>query len=300
MKKRADKKPETRKKRQIDLFPYILLLPTFIGITVFSFWPFLKTVICSFSVTDEFGNWIRFEGTYFWKELFVGEAGLFGEMMKNTIVFATMNFVFTFTVGMILALICVKKGKFRRVYQTIYALPIAISSATASIMCAFLFTGNGGLFNTWLGVDIDWLKDQRTAIWVLSIITSWSHVGYAFLLLLAGFRGVSEDIQEAAIVDGAGGFTRAIKIMIPMASPQIFFVVFTNILTAIKTFTQIRLLTRGGPRDATRTLMYQIYNKGAELGEYEYACCASVVMFLLIFFITRIQFKFEDKFVHYQ
>ena len=288
------------KKRKIDLLPYLLILPTFVGITIFSFWPFLKTVICSFSVTDQFGEWIRWEGLYFWKELFVGEKGLFGTMMLNTIVFAIMNFVFTFTAGLMLALLCVKKGKFRKVYQTIYALPIAISSATASIMCQFIFRGNGGLMNVWTGIDIDWLKDERTALLILSIITSWAHVGTAFLLLLAGFRGVSEDIQEAAIVDGAGGFTRAVKIMIPMASPQIFYVVFTNILTAIKTFTQIRLLTFGGPRDATRTLMYQIYVKGADAGEYEYACCASVVMFLLIFIITRIQFKFEDKLVHYQ
>ena len=71
------------KKKKIDLLPYVLLIPTFVGITVFSFWPFLKTVICSFSVTDEFGNWIRWEGTYFWKELFVGEEGLFATMMKN-------------------------------------------------------------------------------------------------------------------------------------------------------------------------------------------------------------------------
>lgn len=288
------------KKKKIDLLPYVLLIPTFVGITVFSFWPFLKTVICSFSVTDEFGNWIRWEGTYFWKELFVGEEGLFGTMMKNTLLFATMNFVFTFAMGMILALLCVKRGKFRRLYQTIYALPIAISSATASIMCQFIFKGNGGLMNVWTGIDLDWLKDERTALLILSIITSWSHVGTAFLLLLAGFRGVSEDVQEAAIVDGAGAFTRAVKIMIPMASPQIFFVVFTNILTAIKTFTQIRLLTYGGPMDATRTLMYQIYCKGADAGEYEYACCASVVMFLIIFIVTRVQFAFEDKLVHYQ
>jgi len=288
------------KKKKIDLLPYVLLIPTFVGITVFSFWPFLKTVICSFSVTDEFGNWIRWEGTYFWKELFVGEEGLFATMMKNTLLFATMNFVFTFAMGMILALLCVKRGKFRRLYQTIYALPIAISSATASIMYQFIFKGNGGLMNVWTGIALDWLKDERSALLILSVITSWCHAGTAFLLLLAGFRGVSEDVQEAAIVDGAGAFTRAVKIMIPMASPQIFFVVFTNILTAIKTFTQIRLLTYGGPMDATRTLMYQIYCKGADAGEYEYACCASVVMFLIIFIVTRVQFAFEDKLVHYQ
>lgn len=280
--------------------PYILMLPTLIGVTVFSFYPFLKTVVNSFSVTDQYGEWIKWSGTYFWKILIESENGLFWKMLSTTMLFAVMNFVLTFVMGMILALLCVKRSRFSRFYQTIYALPIAISSVAASVMCQFIFKGNGGLMNVWLGIDIDWLRDERTALLILSVITSWSHMGTAFLLLFAGFRGVSEDVQEAAIVDGAGAFTRAVKIMIPMASPQIFYVVFTNILTAIKTFTQIKLLTGGGPNDATRTLMYQIYLKGSTLGEYEYACCASIVMFLIIFVITRIQFRFEEKLVHYQ
>lgn len=280
--------------------PYMLMLPTLLGVTVFSFYPFLKTIISSFSITNQFGEWIKWAGTYFWKFMIESENGLFWKMLGTTMIFAVLNFILTFFTGMILALLCVKRSRFSKFYQTIYALPIAISSVAASVMCQFIFKGNGGLMNVWTGIDLDWLKDERVALLILSIITSWSHVGTAFLLLFAGFRGVSEDVQEAAIVDGAGAFTRAVKIMIPMASPQIFYVVFTNILTAIKTFTQVKLLTGGGPNDSTRTLMFQIYVKGSQLGEYEYACCASIVMFLLIFIITRVQFKFEEKLVHYQ
>lgn len=298
--KRVDATASIQTKGWKKLLPYMLMTPTLLGITVFSFYPFLRTVLSSFSFTNQFGEWIKWAGTYFWEILFTSENGLFWKMISVTLLFALMNFVFTFFTGMILALLCVKRSRLSKFYQTIYALPIAISSVAASVMCQFIFKGGGGLMNVWLGNDIDWLRDESTALIVLSIITSWSHVGTAFLLLFAGFRGVSEDVQEAAIVDGAGAFTRAVKIMIPMASPQIFYVVFTNILTAIKTFTQVKLLTGGGPNDSTRTLMYQIYYKGSTLGEYEYACCASIVMFLLIFVITRVQFKLEDKLVHYQ
>lgn len=296
----GDVRTTSQRKGWKKFLPYILMTPTLVGITVFSFYPFLKTIISSFSVTNQFGEWIKWAGTYFWKYMIESENGLFWKMIGTTLIFAVMNFVLTFFTGMILALLCVKRSRFSKFYQTIYALPIAISSVAASVMCQFIFKGNGGLMNVWTGIDVDWLKDERVALLILSIITSWSHVGTAFLLLFAGFRGVSEDVQEAAIVDGAGAFTRAVKIMIPMASPQIFYVVFTNILTAIKTFTQVKLLTGGGPNDSTRTLMFQIYVKGSQLGEYEYACCASIVMFLLIFIITRVQFKFEEKLVHYQ
>ena len=282
------------------LLPYLFLIPTFAGITIFGFYPFIKTMISSFSFTDQYGEWLKWAGTYFWKKLFTYESNLIWKMLGSTFLFSGMNFVFTFSAGLFLALLCVKKGRLNRLYQTVYALPIAISSVAASVMWGFIFKGNGGLMNTWLGVDTDWLRDERTAIVVVSIITSWCHVGTSFLLLLAGFRSVPMDVQEAAMLDGASSFTRAVKILIPMASPQIFFVVFTNILSAIKTFTQIRMLTFGGPQNSTRTLMFEIYYKGIELGEYEIACCLSILMFLIVFLVTRIQFLFEKKLVHYQ
>ncbi len=288
------------KKKKISLLPYLFLLPTFLGIAIFGFYPFLKTIISSFSFTDQYGEWLKWAGTYFWKGMVTSENGLFWKMLKTTLLFAGMNFLFTFTTGMILALLCVKRGKFSRLYQTIYALPIAISSVAASVMWGFIFKGNGGLMNTWIGVNTDWLMNEKTALLVVSIITSWTHLGTSFLLLFAGVRGVSEDVQEAAMLDGANGFMRAIKVLIPMASPQIFFVVFTNILSAIKTFTQIKMLTSGGPVNSTRTFMYDLYYRGIVLGEYESACCVSIVMFLIIFLITRIQFLFEKKFVYYQ
>ena len=289
-----------KKQKLTILLPYLFLIPTFAGIAVFGFYPFLKTIISSFSLTDQYGEWIKWAGTYFWKKMTTYESGIFWKMLGTTLMFSGLNFLFTFSAGMFLALLCVKKGKMNRLYQTIYALPIAISSVAASVMWSFIFKGNGGLMNTWLGVGTDWLRNEDTALVVVSFITSWCHVGTSFLLLLAGFRSVPMDVQEAAMLDGASYVTRAFKILIPMASPQIFFVVFTNILSAVKTFTQIRMLTFGGPQDATRTLMFEIYYKGIELGEYESACCLSIVMFLIIFIITRIQFLFEKKLVHYQ
>lgn len=281
----------------VTMLPYMLIAPTLLSICIFSFYPFVKTIVSSFSFTDEYGNWIKWSGTTFWKMLF--GSGDIWELLEVTLVFAVMNFVMTVGVSMFLALLCVKKTKLSRIYQTMFALPMAIASATASIVFKFILNGDGGLLNSWLGTNIDWLKNGDTALWTIAVVTTWCHVGHTYLLLMAGFRGVSEDVQEAAIVDGAGSFTRAIKIMIPIASPQIFYVVFLNILSALKTFTQIRLLTAGGPAGKTTTVMYAIYNRILK-GEYEYACCLSIIMFLVIFIVTRIQFATENKLVHYE
>lgn len=281
----------------VTILPYALIAPTLLSICIFSFYPFIKTIFSSFSFTDEFGNWIKWAGTTFWKMMFT--SGNLTEMLKTTLIFAIMNFTMTVGISMFLALLCVKRSRLAKVYQTLFALPMAIASATASIVFKFILNSEGGLLNTWLGTDIDWLNSTKTALWMIAIVTTWCHVGHTYLLLLAGFRGVSADVQEAAVIDGAGSFARAIRIMIPIASPQIFYVVFFNIISALKTFTQIRLMTAGGPAGSTTTLMYGIYVRILK-GEYEYACCLSIIMFLVIFLFTRIQFATEKKTVHYQ
>ena len=286
-----------RKTINTKVLPYILLLPTFVGIVIFSFYPFARTIINSFSFTTEYGEWIKWAGTYFWEMMF--HSADFWPILGRTMIFAIMNFTITFGIAMVLALLSAKRTRYGRIYQTLFALPMAVASATSSVAWRFILRGDGGLLNSWLGTDIGWLTEPSTALWLVAFVTSWSHVAHSYLFLLAGFRGVSEDVQEAAIVDGAGGITRAVKIMIPMASPQIFFVLFLNILMAIKTFTQIKLLTGGGPAGTTKTLLYESYVR-IEHGEYEYACCISIILFLVIFLVTRIQFLFEKKMVHYQ
>lgn len=288
-----------KKSLGVKILPYLLIFPVCLSVALFSFYPFVKTIVSSFSVTDEFGGWIRWAGTTFWQMIVESKTNDFGKMVRTTLIFAVMNFTMTLSLAGVLAFLTTKRTRVSKIYQTLFALPMAVASATASIVWKFILNSEGGLLNTWLGTNIEWLNDPKIAIWMVSIVTAWCHLGHSYLFLLAGFRGVSADVQEAAIVDGAGRLTRAFRIMIPMASPQIFFVVFTNIISALKTFTQINLLTNGGPAGATSTLMYGIYWRQYK-GEYEAACCLSLVLFLVIFLITRIQFLSEKKFVHYQ
>ena len=287
-----------KKKKKVRALPYLLMLPTFVGAALFSFYPFYKTILSSFSFTNEFGEWQSWSGTTYWNMMFT-DAG-FIQILKFTLLLAVVVFIGTFGFAMLLALLTTKRTNLGKAVQMLYALPIAIAHATSSVIWLFIFKSDGGLLNSWLGTDISWTTNKDTAFWVVSVVTIWTHISGSFLYLLAGFRGVSEDIQEAAIVDGANGFTRAVKIMLPMASPQIFYVLFLNIIGAMECFTQAKLLTGGGPAGSTTTLMYEIYLRAIRYGEYEYACCLSIVLFLIIFLLTRIQFLCEKKFVFYQ
>ena len=290
--------PVKRKKHKISPLPYFLLLPSLILAIAFSFYPFAKTIISSLSITTATGEWIRWAGFDNWKMLLSGER--FWKVLRTTFKFAGLNLVLTFSWAMILALIADWKGRGKRLVQTLFSLPMAIASAPAAAVWKFIFRMDGGLLNSLLGTNIPWLESTETALFCVAFVTSWTHMASSFVLLLAGFKNVSGDLLEAATLDGANGFIKTIKIKIPIASPQIFYVLFINIITAFRTFTQINLLTTGGPGGSTTTLMYEVFYNANQGGLFELACCDAVVMFLIIFVATRIQLLCEKKMVHYQ
>lgn len=288
-----------KRKRKIPVTPYLLLLLPLISVCTFSVYPFIKTIISSFSRTTEVGSWLSWVGFENWKMVFEDRA--FWQVIGNTFLFAAVNLLVSLVVSMSFALLadgC--RGKGRRLVQTLYALPLIIATAPTALIWRFLYRREGGLINMLLGTDLAWLQDGRTALIAVAVTTAWSQIALSFILLLAGFRNVSDELLEAATLDGANAFTKAVKIKIPIASPQIFYVVFLKIISSFKAFGQIRVLTEGGPAGATTTLMYKVYERGTVSGYFELACCYSILLFIIIFVATRIQFLLEKKFVHYQ
>lgn len=286
-------------KKKVQALPYLLLIVPMMLLVVFCFYPFVKTIVSSFSYTTEVGQWLGWAGLDNWK--MVLEDNDFKMIFGNTWKFAAVILVISLTGSMMFALLadgCRRKG--RRLVQILYALPMVIASAPTSIIWKFIYRKEGGILNTILGMDVAWLLEADTALVAVAVVTAWSQIASSFLLLLAGFRNVPDELLEAATLDGASNFTKAIKIKIPIASPQIFYVIFLKIVTAFKAFGQIRLLTAGGPVGNSTTLMYKVYERGTVGGYFEIACCYSIILFLTIFIVTRIQFMMEKKFVHYQ
>lgn len=287
------------KKKKVRLTPYLLLLLPLTLVGTFSYYPFVKTIISAFSKTTEVGQWLGWADLENWKIVFNDKG--FWQVIRNTVVFAAVVLTGSLTISITLALLadgC--RGKGRRLIQTLYALPLVIASAPASLIWKFMYRGQGGILNALMGTEIEWLIQPNTALIAVAIVTAWGSSASGMILLLAGFKGVSDDLLEAATLDGAGPIMQAFKIKIPIASPQIFYVVFLKIITAFKAFAQIKLLTSGGPAGASTTLMYKIYERGTASGYFELACCYSILLFVIIFATTRIQFMMEKKLVHYQ
>ncbi|MCL2319067.1 MAG: sugar ABC transporter permease [Treponema sp.] len=282
--------------------PYLLLLPCMFIFVVFVFVPFAKTIIYSFSLTNSRGvpvEWVGFEN---YLKLVTNVRFL--QSLKLTLIFAPMVGLPTLIVAYFLAAMANEKTRHKtaaRFYETMFSLPMAIASAPAAVIWFMIMSsGKSGILNFILGTEIRWLLDSRYALMSVAIVTVWLNLGTSFIFLLTGFRNVPEEIIEGARIDGAGYFRRLFRIITPVASPQIFFVVFLNIIISFQAFAQIRLLTQGGPSYATNVLVYTIYQAAIRDSRFETAFAQSMVLFLIILIMTILQFKAERRTVYYQ
>ena len=277
--------------------PYLLLIPTFFFLIVFTFYPFLRSIYLSFFVTTPSGQPGAFVGLKNYVRILTSDS--FKNTMVVTFKYAGIVCVGTFSVAMFFAFLCVEKVKGSRIYQTMFAIPIALASAPVAAICLYLLSING-LLNNLIGTEIAWLSTKETALYALAVCACWANLGTSFIFLLVGFRNVPDDLVESATLDGASYWKKFVNIYVPIASPQIFFVVFLNILNSYKSFALIKILVGTGPAESTNVLVHALYSNAFARGRFETACVYAMVLCLVIFLTTRIQFILEKKVVHYQ
>ena len=278
--------------------PFLYLIPAFAVFMIFVFYPFVKTIILSLSQTNLRGEIKSFVGLENFIELFQSP-----EFYSSIIV--TFKFVFlvatpSVIIGFVLALLANNKLKGNRIYELMFSLPMAIASAPAAAIWTMIFHPTNGVLNFVLGQEIGWLTDPRYALISVTVVTTWLNLGLNFIFLTTGLRNIPTELLESSAIDGANFFHKLKNIIIPMVSPQMFLVIFMNLINAFQAFGQIKLLTQGGPGDSTNVLVHSIYREAFFNGRFETACTQALVLFVIMMIVTLLQFKFEKKGVHYQ
>jgi multiple sugar transport system permease protein/sn-glycerol 3-phosphate transport system permease protein len=229
---------------------------------------------------------------------------VFRSGLVATGLFALFTVPVSIGLGLVLAVMLNQKLRAIGFFRTTMASTIAVSAAVGSIIWLLLFNPSVGLLNYLLSLTgihgPQWLIQPNVAIIAVSITTIWLVLGTNVIVLLAGLQSVPEDIYEAAHLDGAKGVRLFTRITVPMVSPSLFFLLVVDSVQVLQAFTQIHLLTRGGPVDATRVLVYSIYLDAFQNFQFGYASAQAVVLFLLVLGLTLIQFRFVESRVHYQ
>jgi len=288
---------KTKKRLKIKLEPYVFLLPSLLIFGLFVYYPFFKTLYMSFGLTNARGEFQEFIGLQNYIEIFTSS-----DFINSLIV--TMEFVIITTIpsiliGLALALLANNKVKGLGISKVMFAIPIAVSSASAAIIWRIIFHPSIGMLNNILKTNIGWLLDPHWALLSVAFVTIWMNAGVNFIFIFAGLKNVPQEILESSSIDGARYFTKLFKIIIPMISPTLFFMVFMDVMNAFQSFGQVNILTNGGPGDSTNVLVFSIYREAFFNGRFDTASAQSIILFIIMFVIAMIQFSYEKRGVHY-
>lgn len=147
-----------RRLGRVKPLPYVLIFPAMALFTLFTFYPFIKTIVLSFALTNKQGNFTQWVGPDNWIRVLTKDS--FWDVVAVTLKMAAINLFFTFIVAMIFALMATKKVRFSKVYQTMYALPMAIASSPAAAIFLFIYRQKNGLLNNILGTEIAWTNEM--------------------------------------------------------------------------------------------------------------------------------------------
>lgn len=213
------------------------------------------------------------------------------------------NFFFTLVivplqggVALLLALLVNQKLKGRNFFRTIYFSPVVTSMVVISIVWTFLYDKNVGLMNQFLKTlsfgalgPVDWLGNPSTAMLAIIIMSAWQGAGFQMVLFLAGLQEIPEQLFEAASIDGANAWQKFVHVTLPGLRNVLVFVLISITIAAFQLFTQVFVMTNGGPRDATSTVVFDIVQQGFREQNIGSASAISVFFFLLILAISLVQ-----------
>ncbi len=281
--------------------PYVLILPVFLFMGIFIFFPVLYSLILSFQEYRIGFVSSEFVGLKNYCELF--SSYKFPNALKNTLILTGTTSILNAGLGLFLALhlSSIRNGKL--FYQTLFFIPVTTTLAAMAVVWRFMFHTEFGVMNqvlTTFGLQkVSWLQIDGTAMLVVIGLTVWSSFGYALVLFLAGFAGIPRSLIEAAAIDGAGPFIRFRDIILPLISPTTIFVFVVMTVRSLESFDVIRVLTDGGPATATQTLSHLLYQEGFLFFRTGFASAVAIMFFLLSLGISRIQLAAE-KWVHYE
>jgi multiple sugar transport system permease protein len=285
------------------LVAYLFILPTFVGFFAFTLGPMVVSLGLSAFEWDVLTP-PRFVGAENYAFMLRQERFLNG--FRNTLLFALFVVALNLTISLALAVGIQRRmpTPLRAYYRTAFFLPLVVSTASVAIVLGFLFNREFGIVNYYLGrlgvEPVPWFTSSAWALRTVVLATVWKSFGFDLIVFVAGLQNIPRHLYEAAQIDGAGGLRQFRHVTLPLLSPTIFFATVVGVIGNLQVFDQAYIMTRGGPGDATRTIVMVIYEDAFGTLKLGYGSAIAVVLFLLIMALTLLQFGVGRRLVHYQ
>jgi sn-glycerol 3-phosphate transport system permease protein len=284
------------------VYAWLLLLPASILMVTFTHYPIVGGIFASFFSTPRQGRPSRFVGLENYASM-VNDP-VFWQVLTNNFVYALGAIPVSVCLALLMAVWVNGKLPGRGIVRTAYFTPTILPMVAVANIWLFFYTPQIGILDRICGLfgiaSHNWLGDPHTALGCLVVLAIWKDAGFFMIFFLAALQGISPELEEAALIEGAGRWYFFRRVTLPLLMPTTLFVLVNSTINSFKLVDHIFILTKGGPNNASSLLLYYIYEVAFGFWDTAYASTLTVVLLVILSVLAVTQFKYIEKRVHYQ
>ena len=294
---KGDREKMSAWRRREAITAWIFSSPALLMLIVFLLIPFLMAIWLAFTDQRLIPNPnlpTQFVGLRNFARLIEDET--FHRALLNNFTFAIVVVPIQTSFALLLAILVNRKIRFVNFFRTVYFGPVVTMMVVVSIVWSFLYNPGAGFINQFLDTisfgllgPYDWLNDTRLAFPSIMLVSIWQGVGFQMVIYLAGLQDIPSELYEAAQVDGANQWQQFRHVTLPQLRNTTIFVVIATTILSFKLFTQVWVMTQGGPQESTMTTMIMLYREGFRELKVGYASAIAIVFFLIVLGVSLLQ-----------
>ncbi len=224
--------------------------------------------------------------------------------MTNNLIYAGATIPISIAIALAMALWANSKIPARGFVRTAYFTPTVLPMIAAANLWLFFYTPGLGVLDqigSLFGLPcVNWLGQPETALWAVIIVTIWKEAGFFMIFYLAALQTIPEDLKEAADIEGASRWTYTRRIVLPLLMPTTLFIMVNALINSVKLIDHLFILTKGGPNDASKLILYYIWEMAFAFFDAPHAAAMTILVLVVLGVVAGIKFTILDKRTHYQ
>jgi multiple sugar transport system permease protein len=276
---------------------YIFAIPGLVSYLLFTFYPTVRTLIQSLHLIRGANNPWVFNGLANYLEIL--RDNIFWSALGNTFYYVLLTIPLGTAVSLLLAVVLNSIVKGRGFFRALYFIPSVAGVIAMGIVFAWMYEPYLGVFNlilNKLGLPrLNWLRDQTLALPSIAVMNIWQTLGYNVVIFLAGLLAIPAELYEAAEIDGATPTRKLFRVTLPLIAPSMWFVIINNTIRNLQVFSEIFVMTGGGPGHATTTVGFRVYQYAFLYLSFGKASANVIILLAIILFVTLVQLRFFES-----
>ena len=285
-----------------SLYGWLLLSPAMILLTTFAFYPSIATFWSSLFSRGTRRKPSKFIGTDNYTDLFADPT--FWKVLTNNLIYAGATIPISIAIALSMALWANSKIPARSFIRTAYFTPTVLPMIAAANLWLFFYTPGFGVLDqigSLFGApSVNWLGQPETALFSIIVVTIWKEAGFFMIFYLAALQTIPEDLKEAADIEGTSRWYYTRRIVFPLLMPTTLFILVNALINSVKLIDHLFILTKGGPNDASKLLLYYIWEMAFAFFDAPHAAATTILVLTALGVIAGIKFTILDKRTHYQ